>query len=267
MEEKQTPPQSIRLGGRWWSYARLEPFATAMTPIIDTLEAVRNKSGQNEEARWSTLWRSLLGQVRDKTWLQGLGDIIRAVEDDRQSMAVVENFGASWIPNIVRSSLRARDPYQRDYKVLPEEGRTYLAGSVKAAAQKALPAESLAPRAKMDWLGRPVEKSEGFGPASDVVWRLVSPVRVQTVKSLDNFDRMIFNWNRKADARGFKVWWPTLPSNRYSIPGRPWEDRGKTMTEGEYAAFLDRRRALFEPSAGLIVLRRIACSGFPIRQP
>lgn len=249
MEEKQIPPQSIRIAGRWWSYARLEPFATTTTPIVDALEAIRNRNGLDSEARWGTLWRSMLGQVRDKTWLQGLGDIIRAVEDDKQSMAVVENFGASWIPNIVRTSLRAWDPYQREYKVLPQEGRAYIAGSVKSAAQKALPAAGLAPRPKMDWLGRPVEKSEGFGPASDVIWRLVSPAKVQTVKNLDNFDRMIFNWNRKADAKGFKIWWPTLPTNRFTEPGRPWEDRAKTMTVGEYTTFLERRRTIFAQRA------------------
>jgi hypothetical protein len=72
---------------------------------------------------------------------------------------------------------------------------------------------------------------------------------MQTVKNLDNFDRMIFNWNRKADANGFKVWWPTLPGNRFTEPGRPWEDRGKTMTEAEYTAFLERRRTIFEKRA------------------
>jgi hypothetical protein len=119
--------------------------------------------------------------------------------------------------------------------------------------QAALPAASIQDAPGMDFWGRPRVKSEGFGPATDIVWRLVSPMTVQHAHEPDNFDRMLFNYNRKATAKGWEAYWPAMPGNGFKLPGARGIERTARMNPDEYSRFLKRRGDFFfEQAAGTV---------------
>jgi len=206
-QQLNVPPQSIRIGGRWYSYARLEPFSTALTLMVDALNSFRKvKNGQGlgkEDAA------KVLSLIRDKTYLQGVGDIIQGLEDPEKWVQMASNFGSSWTPNLLKQAIRATDPLQRDNRVR-ERGFAWLGQSLGIrGAQKALPLAELQPMPKFDHWGRPISKDVGMQligqPLSDIAWRMLVPMRVQNVKDENQIDRMIWNYNRTHEDG---QWWP-----------------------------------------------------------
>ena len=100
---------------------------------------------------------------------------------------------------------------KRDDKNVAQELATNI-------GQAALPTASIQDAPRMDFWGRPLQKTEGFGPATDILWRLVSPMTVQHVHDPNNFDRLLFNYNRKATQNGWEIYWPEMPGNARKRP-------------------------------------------------
>lgn len=255
-ERNNIPPQSIRIGNAWYSYARVEPMATAMTLMVDAARNIRNSQGAVLERRAADMMNSLKSLVRDKTWLQTVGDVIRAVENSDSVIGNIgdfaQNFAASWMPNIIRSTARASDPYVRDYRTLKQDDQTMLDETItfgKRAGQKAIPISAIAPPAKRDWDGRPTAKrTTDIGWKTDFILRTVSPIQARQF-SMDNLNRMIYNFNRRAEARGWEQWWPGVPDNTMTEPGQVGADREKRMTPKEYERFQVLRGKLFALAA------------------
>jgi hypothetical protein len=244
MRQAQEPAMSIRIGNEWYSYARLDPFATALASMIDTAQSVRDAGAGKAYQAVTRQWDTLKGMAKDRTFLQGLSDLMAAVEaGDTSGQRIAQwagNFAASWVPNVVRSTVRATDGKVRDYSVRGEEG---VPGRWTAATlHKALPLPGVGPRQKLDYWGRPVTK--GNAPGSDILWRMLVPSNVQDVPSLENIDRLIFNWNRKHEGDR-EEWWPPMPGLGTEIAGVYRE-----MTPGEYETFLRRRGQIVLDMAG-----------------
>jgi hypothetical protein len=239
MRQAHEPAQSIRIGNQWYSYARLDPFATAFAAMVDAADTVQAAGKGKAYAAVARLGDTVKGLVRDKAYLQSLGDLMRMLEPDSQTagqkgLQWVGNFAASWVPNVVRAPVRAADKKVRDYSVRGEEN---VAGRwAKATAHKALPLASAGPAQKLDYWGRPVAK--GNAPGSDVVWRMLVPSNVQDAPSLLNVDRLLFNWNREHEGTR-EEWWPSMPSIGEEVAGVYRE-----MTAAEYETFLRRRGQL-----------------------
>jgi hypothetical protein len=244
-EQRQYPSQSIRLGKSWYSYSRIEPLATAITHTIDTIQTIKNKPGEDIEDQVGRLISSAKSLVRDKPLLSTVGDIIRAIETDSKGLSYLQNAAASWMPNIVRSAARATDPFYRLSKVMTRDDKT-LAGELASNIKQAVtPIAALQDAPKMDYWGRPLVKSEKFGYATDIIWRLVSPITMQHAHAPDNFDRMLFNYNRKAEQKGWEKFWPAMPGNAFELPGARGIERTARMNPDEYSRFLKRRGDFF----------------------
>jgi len=213
------PPQSLRIGDRWFSYSRVEPVATILTTTVDLLNAWRQAKGGNTQGVADDLWQSIKSNVRDKTFLQSVGDIIRAVEDENRAIGLVQNFASSWMPNIVRQSLRATDPLIRDYRT-QQKGWEKTKEVLNQTGSMTLPVAGLQPPPRRDHWGKPASKDTDMAalgtPTSDLLWRLIVPVRAQKASTMNNIDRMIWNWNRAQKDR-VNIWWPTNPRNSYKL--------------------------------------------------
>ena len=126
-DSRPYPSQSIYIPGIGWkSYARVEPFATALALIADFSNAVHRKD-PIEAAGTPPV--SVLRQVTSKTFLSGLSDIIEVLHEaasapeDRVEATVARamtdmttKFAISWIPNLIRQPIRE---YRES---LPERG-------------------------------------------------------------------------------------------------------------------------------------------------
>jgi hypothetical protein len=228
------PPSSVRIGNTWYSYNQLDPAAGQVQMWADTTEAIRNVAEGKFSAAGNRIVESLKSLARDKTFLQGMGEIVKAAEADDQGWKAVGQFGAgmaaSFVPRPWRDALAATDPYIRDMSVRERDGKalTYA----KRAAQRGTPLPANMPPPKRDIWGRPVQK--GDVPGSDWVWRMVVPVRTQQANDEMNVERLIFNYNRAREDD--RQEWPGLPGDTVTVGGITRE-----MNEAEYDAFLVRR--------------------------
>ncbi len=226
-EARVRPPQSIRIGGEWVSYTRLEPLSTGLTVMVDAAEGVRDaKNGKDVSRVLADSHKTLVALVRDKTFMQGIGDLIRVMEAPDKTSQWLSNFSASFVPNLARSAMRSSDPMVRDYAV-PGRGPEWAANLAKRTGQKMFPLAAIAPPPKVDLWGRDVEKADA--PGSDFMYRLTVPIAIQ--KTDGNIpDRFIMNWNNQNPNDGF---YPSPPPRSFKAK------LGKTvdMTDEQYNAF------------------------------
>jgi hypothetical protein len=165
---RTAPPMSIRLGKRddgsynWVSYEGIEPLAVTLGTTVDLIEmAFGLRDGLDPLKAIEQAIKSVMGQVEGKTFLRGLGDIIKVVKEPvRMGPRWVGNFITSWVPNIIRSTARAVDPTLRNMRYW---GDSEIGGVFwnRAAARIRQGAFALPPNVsmpKIDLWGRPIDK-------------------------------------------------------------------------------------------------------------
>jgi hypothetical protein len=164
------------------------------------------------------------------------------------------SFATSWVPNWIKTNARAFDDKRRDMTIRKREDKSKPQQFGDLLKYQALPVPGLAPTVKRDIWGNELTKQEGFGPATDVLWRMVSPIQVQKAVIPQNFDRMIFNYNQNVrdqnelkaeNAPTLKEVWPSLPSPTLTMPGKPMTDKGIHLSDADYDKLLAARTKYF----------------------
>ena len=227
LSQRTYPPQSIRIGNHWYSYGRIEPFATVLASTVDLVRAVQ--SGDTERMI-KTPFSSLVGQITEKTFLSGVSDLFEVVKSQDRADAAAKwaaNFAVSWVPNIVRTAGRAMD------ETIPERG-VWGNGEewYQRLGKRTLQRTEVAPIAdvpKYDLWGRPIKSSSVSMPRTDVAWRLLLPVRAQA-EDVFVGDRILMQWNRENPGNEK---YPAMPRKDYQVDGKR-----KYMTEEQYGQFL-----------------------------
>lgn len=218
------PTQSVKIGDQWYSYSRLEPFATVLGMTIDWINGFRK--GDDIP---NTAIESLVGQAKNKTFLNGVADVLKALEADKpadQAAQWVSNFATSWVPNAARSAAREADDTYMNRRVWGKE-QDRRAMMLKRMAQKT-EISGIQDYPIYDVWGRPANRSES-PVGADWLYRVMVPVKTQEA---DMFvaDRLILNYNNQNpdDAR-----FPLTPAPYY-------RDDNKTvyMSDGQYADFV-----------------------------
>lgn len=209
---RNRPQQSIRFrGGTWRSYARIEPFATPIALVVNSINALINHSrGKDPEANVKELLAKTGTIFTDKTLIRGVSDIVSAIQSPTEMERWAWSFGTSWMPNLVRQSVRAYDPEIRDTKAEgPGAWKQKFTGYGGEIPPKVTP-----------W-GENMKKDEGSSPATDFLFRLLSPV--DTMDPYDraarprNLDRAILAWN---NAHPDKAWYPSMPTRKLDLGKR-----------------------------------------------
>ncbi len=162
-------PMSIRVGDKWYSYANIEPFATSLGTTVDGVHAFE-KGGTMAGLFGSA--KSLVTQLKDKSFLRGLGDIIDAVssKDDHKFLNWASRFASSWWPNVLRSagkSIESEVPERRIFGDHPYE----------MAFQRAIQnteTHLIQDLPKRDVWGRPMNAPTSSIPGTDIPYRMIS---------------------------------------------------------------------------------------------
>lgn len=230
---RNAPPYSIRIGGSWYSYSRVEPFATALATTVDLLDAYRSASEpETKAAALAKAMQSIGRQGLDKTFLKGVGDMYGAIESQsgtgKETLQYASNFAASWVPNIYKQGVRAFDDTQRDMSV--RAGEDGYAGPVLSnAVQKAFWSKALPER--VDIWGRTIKNQPTGNVATDVLYRLLVPVQKTPAGESLPVDRMLMNWNNKIENGdgSQRPWWPVAPDNVVTVSGKKYR-----LTPDEY---------------------------------
>jgi site-specific DNA-cytosine methylase len=208
LAERTAPPNSIRVGDTWYSYNRVEPFATSMSALADMVKATQIALNEDVPERYNkalaTLMNNAVGQLEDKTFLRTLGDVSKMFRDRENVNAAKmtrDLFISPMMPNLVRQLASAGDPYMRDVSVREYEDASEWDAMYQKLTYQVYPSKDNpdAPPIKHDLWGRPVERQGGSYMA-----RAFSPAK-QTLETEDinKLDQLIVRFNDKVEEGTF----------------------------------------------------------------
>lgn len=159
-------PYSIRVGDKWYSYKRLDPFSTTLGVAADMALLPEGMSNRQREEQTTLLVASIMGNLANKTWLSGVSDIVGTIEDpERNADRMMQRLAGSLaVPTGVAQVARTMDSTARKTDTMGEAIQARIPGASK----------SLLPR--RDVWGREVTSEGGIGPD------IISPVYASTAK-------------------------------------------------------------------------------------
>ena len=239
LEYRTAPPQSIRIGGTYRSYAGIDPFATVTATIVDAMK--KPKTWQEMPGKMRT---SLLNQVSDKTYLQTLGDLLNVMfgDDKRDVTEIPTGIAAGFIPNIYRQPMRAYR--NKTYEMTIKTSDTWAETAAKTLRKAEIPILGI--EYKYDTWGRPISASS---PGTYFAARLLNPfpAKLET-KDILPADMAIVRWNELHPVEPYKDvkhgggWRPGFPDRGMGI-GQP------KMSDDEYEGYVQRAGSLALTSA------------------
>jgi hypothetical protein len=188
------PPMTIRIGTVQIGYGRLEPFATALASTVDLVREI-NRHGGTDAAVVANWLMRFKDQAKDKTFLQGVSNVVNAVEDpSRWAERLGANILTGFIPNLIRQPLRQTDAVVRDFS--PAAGDGFFTSMAKRVGYSVAPG---AAPPKMDVWGKPVPANRGDSltgsDAADWLWHALDPLNVTVGARPDPIDLYIFTFN------------------------------------------------------------------------
>lgn len=188
------PPMSLRIGDQWYSYARIEPFATAIASTADAVKGIQN-------GKYYKPLTGLVQQAKEKSYLDGLGDAIDAVQGAAEGdLSATEQWGskfaASWVPNLYRQTVRAGEGEMDENRMWGKQGDRFNRFLNRTAQQAQLPFVDSQPR--FDVWGRPISYNDmGNSAATSFAFRLLSPVKSKDLSTVEQADLALIRWNEK----------------------------------------------------------------------
>lgn len=210
-------PYSIKIGNRYYSYSRLDPFATTLGVAAGMVELQDYMTEKQQDQVASLITASVMQNLSSKTWLSGMSGLIEAVNDpSRYADSWIERLVSSAaVPGIAAQTARTVDPTMREAEGILDSVRARVPG-----LSQSLPA-------RRDIWGEAITSEGGLGPD------IISPMRVSTRK-----DEPI---NRALLSAGVHV----------SRPRREWHKR--RLSPQEYSEFQEMAGRLAKQRIGSVI--------------
>ena len=151
---QNNPAFSIKVGNKWYSYARLEPIGTIIGVAASAVEILKElDAGEiDSDNITSSIVAAFSKNVTDKTFLQGITKLSNAVTDpDRFGKAYVNQLAGSVVPAASGSVARQIDPELKELQSMLDSIKSRIPGLGKDMPPKrnlwgeALVAETLGP--------------------------------------------------------------------------------------------------------------------------
>lgn len=209
------PPYSIRIGKTYYSYQRIEPLATGLAFIADTLSGIKMaKDGRSGTSLLKHYLQSSKQLVVEKSYLESLGELNRVMSDpERSGMKFATQFVSSWVPAGVRQlSTSYRDEISNTKSY--EKGDAFLTDQFSIAMTQA----GLTVRnPKLDYFGREVKQDDL--PSGELQWlrRLVPIQQIEPEQHMNPAERLILNWNSLHPGQEY---YPDVPQNSFERNGK-----------------------------------------------
>jgi hypothetical protein len=225
-------PQSIHAFGMDWSYARVEPFATMAGISVDGINAFKLGTVQQIPNR---AFRAIVGQVKNKTYMQSFSDIFKVIDSEGGPDRFAKwaaNFATSWIPNIIRTTGRARHEVYPERMIWGKDwewAKRFGKRTLQRFELGLIPEEP-----SIDAWGReaPTSKAPISYPATNFLWRMVVPVRTKD-RVITKGDRMMVAWNNRHPHEDEQFHWRRAEPKYTDYRKEP-----KHMTDKQYTQFL-----------------------------
>ncbi len=125
VEGKQ--PYSVRIGDKWVSYRRLEPFATLFGSVADFTKLSKEEEIQDAAP---LLWAAVANNLTDKTFMAGLSGFIEATNDPAKSEQWFSNLVGGFVPfsGTLRYVEGFTDPAMRQPDTVAERIKAQIPG-------------------------------------------------------------------------------------------------------------------------------------------
>lgn len=129
-------PYSIRVGDGWYSYQRLDPWATMLGIVADFKEIAQfsEETEENQETLMFFLTQagmSVSRNIVDKSYLMGLSSIMDAIEPDADAGAMeafIRNTVASHVPNSLGAFARESNTELKHVRTLMDAFKARIPG-------------------------------------------------------------------------------------------------------------------------------------------
>jgi hypothetical protein len=110
-------PYSVKIGDTYYGFNRAEPLATIMGMAAD-LSAIKREASEDDKFKLgSALMGALTENVINKTFMQSLSNIVKAINDPgRYGANFANGLVSSVVPAVAGGVERAADPYQREVR-------------------------------------------------------------------------------------------------------------------------------------------------------
>jgi len=164
--EQGWQPYSIKINDKWYSYQRLEPFGMLFGVAADYVEISDKIDSGEADNIAGLIIGSIAKNITSKTWLRGLSDAIKVLDDpDRYGERWVQRLAGTAIPTGVAQIARTQDPALREARSMIDVLKSRIPGQ----------RETLFP-VRSPYTGEPIVREGGLGPD------ILSPVYTSTVK-------------------------------------------------------------------------------------
>lgn len=162
-------PYSVKLGDKYYSFARLEPIGSLFGMAADFVTL--KKKDEDLLDIGGRVAETVGKNVLSKTYMRGLSDFVNAASNyDRYGETYIQRMAGSLVPNIIASGARASDATMRKVD------------NIRDVYQSRIPGLSQHLHARRDIWGKEIDRAGNF-------WtRFVSPVQYSAVKG-DKVDR------------------------------------------------------------------------------
>jgi len=208
LQYRAAPAMSVRFGDSYYSYAGLEPLATYAAPVVDAAErwlgAVNGGTKEQILAANTNVLNSIVGLVRDKTYLQGFGELVDLVQSGGKSQSLADfmsdTFFTRMVPNVIRGTARESDEYLRLSRTAEKSllGRTLNVDKLLPVPPRVARYLGIDPAPpKRDIWGRPIPRGVQIdwsfgGLAGHLMKEAVGPKKMNPVMKAD---LAIMAWN------------------------------------------------------------------------
>lgn len=173
LEESGWQPYSIRIGNKYVSYARLDPFASIIGTAADITNYVRYAADEDQNAVEDAgygLTIAVLNNFTNKTYLTGLASLFDMLHDPQRGfLPWARKFGASFVPGQFASTVDVQDPVLRDVRSIMDAMRARLPGA----------SDDLPPLRNV--LGEPVKRAQSLGSDVSSVLNAFVPILYREV--------------------------------------------------------------------------------------
>lgn len=119
MQAAGIPEYAIKVGNQWIPYGRVEPIATTLGFVADSMKILQDTIAKNPNDQKvgeiaSQVTGALANNLANKTFLQGIAGVVQAINDpERHGSAFVKGFSSLAVPGAIAQFSKASDPNQR----------------------------------------------------------------------------------------------------------------------------------------------------------
>lgn len=179
-------PHSVRIGDRWVSYQRFDPFSMLIGAAADFAELARFTTEEEGDRFASALGIAIARNITSKTWLSGLSDFFEALTDpERHGERFIQRTASSFlVPAISAHAADAIDPHLRSTETPGAQGGDLWdslmdeAHGVLNAVRQRLPVVSHGLDVRLNVWGEPINRGSGRGAVTpgSAAYDFLSPI-------------------------------------------------------------------------------------------